>query len=169
MLPANPYDLHEISFNGHKVLARPVEWNSQMIDQVKMKNHFGDCVLASKIVFTCPDCSAFKEIFVYDTLDTHYNCDCAIKLVQSEKTSDPFINPFEANSGLYASLCPTVENKVPAIKKLPKNTAPKTCDKNLMPKDLSVKKNIDRAKAVNDEDDLIDLASKPFDDSDLLE
>ena len=54
-------------------------------------------------------------------------------------------------------------------KKLPKNTAPKTCDKNLMPKDLSVKKNIDRAKAVKDEDDLIDLASKPFDDSDLLE
>ena len=38
-----------------------------------------------------------------------------------------------------------------------------------MPKDLSVKKNIDRAKAVKDEDDLIDLASKPFDDSDLLE
>ena len=169
MLPANPYDLHEISFNGHKVLARPVEWNSQMIDQVKMKNHFGDSVLASKIVFTCPDCSAFKEIFISDTLDAHYNCECVIKLVQSEKTSDPFVNPFEANSGLYSSLCPSVENNAPAIKKLPQKTAPKTCDRNLLPKDGPIKKSIDRAKAVKDEGDLIDLASKPFDDSDLLE
>ena len=169
MLPANPYDLHEISFNGHKVLARPVEWNSQMIDQVKMKNHFGDSVLASKIVFTCPDCSAFKEIFVSDSLDAHYNCECAIKMAQSDKTHDPFVNPFEANSGLYASLFPTVENKAPAIKKLPKKTAPQSCLKNLIPKDGSARKNIDRAKSFKDEDDLIDLASKPFDDSDLLD
>ena len=169
MLPANPYDLHEISFNSQKVLARPVEWNSQMIDQVKMKNHFGDSVLASKIVFTCPDCSAFKEIIVLDDLNTNYNCECSIELAKSDKTLDPFVNPFEANTQLYASLSPSIENKQPAIKKLPKKTTPKTCSKNLLPKDKSAAKNKNLSKAKSDEENLLDLASKPFDDADLLE
>jgi hypothetical protein len=169
MLPANPYDLHEISFNGHKVLARPVEWNSQMIDQVKMKNHFGDSVLASKIVFTCPDCSAFQEILVSDDLDTDYNCECSIKSAKSDKTQDPFINPFEANTQLYASLCPSIENKQPAIKKLPKRNTPKTCNKNLIPKDGLEKKSLNRSKAKSDEDNIMNLASEPFDDADLLD
>jgi hypothetical protein len=169
MLPANPYDLHEIIFNGHKVLARPVEWNSQMVDQIKMKNHFGDSVLASKIVLTCPDCSAFKEIYVHDDLNTNYKCECSIELAKSVKTLDPFVNPFEANAQLYSSLCPSIENKQPAIKKLPKKTTPKTCSKNLSPKDGSAEKNINRSRAKSDEDNLMDLASKPFDDADLLE
>lgn len=172
MLPANPYDLHEISFNNQKELARPIEWNSSMADQIRQTSALGDQVRAIKAVLTCPVCGSFNEIIDLYDLEGHYYCECytgprhnrkSNKSVISE-TQDPFKNPFasgDLNEILYPQIA-TSRVKTGTISKPSKKTGQTKCKAQKPPKEAS--------KIPTDTDEgLINLANEPFNDEDLLD
>lgn len=172
MLPANPYDLHEISFNNLKELARPIEWNSSMVDQIRQTSALGDQVRATKAVLTCPNCGSYNEIIDLYDLEGHYYCDChtgprlsrkSMESVFSE-AQDPFKNPFQSsdlNSILYPQIA-TSKVKTGTIDKPSKKTGRTKCKAEKTPKTMP--------KVQTDTDEgLINLANEPFNDEDLLD
>lgn len=181
MLPANPYDLHEINFNNLKELARPIEWNSTMVDQIRQTSALGDQVRATKAVLTCPNCGSYNEIIDLYDLEGHYYCECHTGLRLSRKsketalsdtrniidnldTRNPFKNPFESgdlNSILYPQVA-TSKVKTGTISKPSKKTSQTKCKIEKPPK-ISPK-----IQAETDEG-LINLANEPFNDEDLLD
>ena len=171
MLPANPYDLHEVLLNNVVAHARPIEWNSYMVDQHSHKSALGDQVRATKAVLTCPDCSSLVEIFDMHDLMGYYYCDCFKGVrrtrdnqdVNSIDYEDPFINPFAEDIGLESFLYPQIAST-------PVKTGTIKADKKITPKkpckvDIKAKAN----NVVTTDDHIMKLASEPFNDEDLLE
>lgn len=163
MSEVNPYDLHQITFNDQLIYARPIEWNSGVVDQKTMLTPFNEQFRATKLTLTCPDCGTCVTLDIYNSIETNYYCDC-VGLRQADKkgqiTDDPFRNPIEAITDLnilYPSK--TIEPVVATAKGKKKKSA---CKKS---------SNIETASKIkaSEEDEILDLANRPFDDSDLLE
>jgi hypothetical protein len=167
MLPANPYDLHELIFNGQKIYARPIEWNGSLVDQNNNKNGFGLPFKATKLILTCPDCAELVEFNILDDLDGEYHCKCAIipaKKIKDKTFVDVFKSPFIDNSDMITELYPSLQIDKPDMKRItkPRRKASKSCK-------LKIEKVDTSTKAAERTQDIIDLASQPFDDTDLLE
>ena len=171
MLPANPYDLHEIYLNNVMAHARPIEWNSSMVDQLSNKSALGDQVRAIKAVLTCPDCASFVEILDMYDLNGYYYCECfkGMRRTRDEPFrndiiyDDPFQNPFSEELNISSFLYPQLANtpiKTGIISDKKKVSSKKECKV-----DIKAKTN----DKVELEDNIMKLASEPFNDEDLLE
>jgi len=171
MLPANPYDLHEILLNNVLAHARPIEWNSYMVDQHTKKSALGDQVRATKAVLTCPDCASLVEIIDMYDLNGYYYCECfkGVRKTRDEIQTnsihyeDPFQNPFLEDLSLNTFLYPQIAStpvKTGTIQANKKVTPKKLCKVDIKAKTNDV---------VSNEDNIMKLASEPFNDDDLLE
>jgi hypothetical protein len=171
MLPANPYDLHEVSLNNATTHARPIEWNSFMVDQQTNKSALGDQVRAIKAVLTCPDCASFVEIIDMYDLNGFYYCSCykgQRKTRDSIETDnimyeDPFQDPFSEELNLASFLYPQIASTTVAtgtIKKEKRVAPKKPCKVDIKAKSNNVN---------TPEDDILKLASEPFNDEELLD
>ena len=171
MLPANPYDLHEILLNNVLAHARPIEWNSFMVDQHSHKSALGDQVRATKAVLTCPDCASLVEVLDMYDLNGHYYCECfkgsrrtrEDLQIDSVIYEDPFQDPFSEDLNLESFLYPQIAStpiKTGTIKSDKKVTPKKLCKVDIKAKTKDV---------VTNEDNIMRLASEPFNDEDLLE
>lgn len=60
----NPYDLLELLVNNQQMYGRPVEFDSEMVNQDTMRNAFGSLVKPSKVSTVCPDCGQGLEVSV---------------------------------------------------------------------------------------------------------
>lgn len=171
MLPANPYDLHEIFLNNVLAHARPIEWNSFMVDQHSHKSALGDKVRATKAVLTCPDCASFVEVLDMYDLNGYYYCECfkGVKRTREDQQKDsiiyedPFQDPFSEDLNLETFLYPQIAStpiKTGTIKSDKKVTPKKLCKVDIKAKTKDV---------VTNEDNIMRLASEPFNDEDLLE
>ena len=171
MLPANPYDLHEILLNNVLAHARPIEWNSFMVDQHSHKSALGDQVRATKAVLTCPDCASLVEVLDMYDLNGYYYCECfkgsrrTREDLQKDSViyEDPFQDPFSEDLNLESFLYPQIAStpiKTGTIKSDKKVTPKKLCKVDIKAKTKDV---------VTNEDNIMRLASEPFNDEDLLE
>lgn len=163
MSEVNPYDLHQITFNDQTIYARPIEWNSGVVDQKTMRTPFNEPFRATKLTLTCPDCGTCVTLDIYNSIKSKYYCECVgIRRIDNKGqiSEDPFRNPIEAIGDLNI-LYPikTIEPIIATLKGKKKKTA---CKK-------SSKQNTAIKMKSTEEDEVINLASEPFDDSDLLE
>lgn len=54
----NPYELLRLLVNGQETYGRPYEFDSEVVDQLKMTNAAGEPVKPTKLVTSCPGCGA---------------------------------------------------------------------------------------------------------------
>jgi len=172
MLPANPYDLHEIFLNNVLAHARPVEWNSYMVDQHSHKSALGDQVRATKAVLTCPDCASLVEVLDMYDLNGYYYCECFKGPKRGRENlqndiiyEDPFRDPFSEDLNLESFLYPQIAST-------PIKTGTIKSDKKVKPKKLckvDIKAKTKTKDVLTNEDNIMRLASEPFNDEDLLE
>lgn len=92
----NPYDLIPTRVNGQELTSRPIEFDSEVVDNQNMTNAHGNLITPIKVSTVCPDCGQGLE---YDvtlgsppwSLDVIcYHCNPA-----PPPSADPFMNPVE--------------------------------------------------------------------------
>lgn len=91
----NPYDLIELLVNGSHIHGRPIELDSDIVDQRTMRNAFGSIVKPSKVSTVCPDCGQGLQFYVTlgePPFDTQ-NVSCEYCNPAPPPIVDAFINP----------------------------------------------------------------------------
>lgn len=108
----NPFDLVPMRINGNEIYGRPFELDSEIFDNVNMKNSFGEYVKPKKLSTVCPDCGKGMTVDVvlgnppFTTVET--NCDVCHP---SHKASvDPFVNPVTSGQVQPHELDPLIHN-----------------------------------------------------------
>lgn len=167
MRPVNPYDLHQINYNGREIYARPILWNGLMTNQKKQSNAFNELVIATRLTLTCPDCAINIELDISQTYENQYYCECVRtkrSLDIEKSTLDVFKNPFEDELFLDNSLYPIALGGVSTATIVKKNKKAK-CKVDKKTKHSSESSTIEESE----EEVLKRLANEKFDDSDLTE
>jgi hypothetical protein len=92
----NPYDLIPVKINEHLTFGRPVAFDSDVCDTIKMVNSKGLIVKPTELVTTCPDCGSglVLQIDLPDPPfgDIEHQCIC-----KRETVIYPFMNPLQDN------------------------------------------------------------------------
>lgn len=93
----NPYDLLELLINGQPMYGRPIELDSEIVDQHTMRNAFGSLPKPSKVSTVCPDCGQGLVLSVnlgeppFDTIAIS----CEHCYPAPPPQIDPFMNPIK--------------------------------------------------------------------------
>lgn len=92
----NPYDLIEVQLEGQRIYARPITFNDDLIDHIKMTGTRGDLIVPNQLSMTCPTCGQGFDIHVSLTNPPFpvLKIDCPY-CVQKRIPEDPFRNPIE--------------------------------------------------------------------------
>jgi hypothetical protein len=104
----NPYDLIELSINGSQIYGRPIELDSDIVDQNTMRNAFGSIVKPSRISTVCPDCGQGLELSVAlgePPFDTQ-SVSCEYCYPAPPPIADPFMSPIDDGRILAETLDP---------------------------------------------------------------
>lgn len=98
----NPYNLVEIIINNHTMYARPIAFDSEIVNHKKCTNAFGKLVKPSKLSTVCPDCGSglILDVDLCDPPFRPVRCFCEYCNPGRTVLPDPFINPLDA--GLVA-------------------------------------------------------------------
>lgn len=107
----NPYDLIPTLVNGKEFQSRPIEFDSEVVDNNNMTNAFGSIVKPTKVSTSCPDCGQGLEFDC--TLEDPpfalsvvcYHCRPA-----PPPAADPFMNPLEEGRVGEHELDPLLHN-----------------------------------------------------------
>ena len=100
----NPYDILEVTINGHQIHARPFEFDSEPTNLNTLENAQGRLIRPTKLNSVCPDCGQglVLELDLTDApegwsnIKTYLTFNCHLCNNQEEKTiADPFFNPVE--------------------------------------------------------------------------
>ena len=114
----NPYDLVPLVINGTEIFGRPFEFDSEVTDNVNMKNAFGNYVLPTKLSTCCPDCGDGIELAVNMTnppfMALEVNCPSCRPELQT--IVDPFMNPIKSDRVREHELDPLLHNPDEQIK-----------------------------------------------------
>lgn len=93
----NPYDLVPMLINNQELTGRPIEYDSEVVDNNSMTNAFGHPVKPSKLSTVCPDCGQGLEFDVIlgdppfgVVAKICYHCNPA-----PPPQADPFMNPVD--------------------------------------------------------------------------
>jgi hypothetical protein len=108
----NPYDLVEIILNGSIELARPIEWDTEIADELTNKNAFGNYVKPTKLSTTCPGCGQGLTFTVHlsDPPFEPVQRKCSYCFPAPPSIGDPFCNPLETGRIGYHELDPLLRN-----------------------------------------------------------
>lgn len=105
----NPYDMLQVSINGTMFMARPITFDSEVHDHIKMTNVKGHIIKPNRIATTCPRCAGGIECDVvlndppFPVIDI--NCDnCNPPYVAIE----PFIHPIQSGRIHITELSPNI-------------------------------------------------------------
>jgi hypothetical protein len=93
----NPYDLVPMLINGQELTGRPIEFDSDVVDQMAMTNAFGAVIKPTKLSTVCPDCGQGLEVDVllgeppFSAVESIcYHCN-----PEPPPQADPFMNPVD--------------------------------------------------------------------------
>lgn len=114
----NPYDLIPVTVNNTSDLyARPVEFDSEVVDLVEMTNADGQLIMPSRIETVCPDCGSVvsMEVKLSNPPFDIINCVCGECNPIPAPATDPFINPVETGRVKSSDLDPVILNPVENI------------------------------------------------------
>jgi len=114
----NPYDLISVTVNNISDLyARPVEFDSEVVDLTEMTNANGQLIMPSRIETVCPDCGSVvsMEVKLSNPPFGIINCVCGECNPVPVPAADPFINPIETGRIKSSDLDPIILNPVEDI------------------------------------------------------
>lgn len=108
----NPYDLVPLLLNGQSTYGRPVAFDSDVVDQISMKNAFGKYVKPTQVALTCPDCGQgfMLDIKLSEPPFNPYACSCPICKPAPPPMLDPFTNPITSERITINELDPMLHN-----------------------------------------------------------
>lgn len=108
----NPYDLVPLLINGKPMQGRPFEMDSDVVNQKKMTNGFGNLVKPSKVMTMCPDCSQGLqvELKLGEPPFEPVVYSCPYCKPAPPPVVDPFVNPVKTGRVPAASLDPILHN-----------------------------------------------------------
>lgn len=108
----NPYDLLNIIIDGNQAYARPIAFDSDIVDHKNLKNAFGTYVKPNKIVTTCPKCGqgVQLDILLEEPPFPPYVCSCPNCYPKKAAMVDPFKNPIKSKSMTLEELDPLYHN-----------------------------------------------------------
>jgi hypothetical protein len=121
----NPYDLILVTVNSTTDLyARPVEFDSEVVNTDEMTNSDGQLVMPSKIETVCPDCGSTISIEVKLSGPPFGVIDCVCNECNPAPVplADPFINPVETGRIKPSDLDPAVINPAEKVDENPSTT-----------------------------------------------
>jgi hypothetical protein len=112
MADYNPYVLLPLIINGKPIDGRPIEFDSQPVNQRTMKNAFGNLVKPSKVVTLCPDCGQGLQLAVKlaEPPFQPINFNCPYCRPKPLPMPDPFVNPLQSGRVPAAELDPLLHN-----------------------------------------------------------
>ena len=109
----NPYDLIPVTVNNvGDLYARPVEFDSEVVDLIEMTNADGQVIMPSRIETACPDCGSVvsMEVKLFNPPFDIINCICGECNPVPVPAADPFINPIETGRIKPSDLDPVILN-----------------------------------------------------------
>ena len=111
----NPYDMLEIRLNGIEGYARPVEFDSDLVDHKTMKNAFGTIVKPTKAVTTCNKCGQ-GFTFNLRLSDPPFGrievrCELCSPTKVEKVIAEPFVNPVKTKRVLETELDPLINRQ----------------------------------------------------------
>jgi hypothetical protein len=124
----NPYDLLKVVINGKKIDARPIEFDSEVANNMTMLNAHGDIVKPTKVSTICPDCGGgmildlplemlrLDDANPLNTLLESIDWPCKLCHPDAPPPVNPFMNPVEADRVGEHELDPLLHDSSQEIK-----------------------------------------------------
>jgi hypothetical protein len=108
----NPYELVKLIINGTPIDGRPIQFDSEPVNQKTMMNAFGTFVKPSRVITVCPDCGQGLTIDLKlpDPPFPPVKYSCPRCRPKPAPLVDPFIDPLATGRVSVAELDPLLHN-----------------------------------------------------------
>ena len=108
----NPYNMIELSLDGNRILGRPFEFDSDIVNHKTMCNAFGNLVKPTKVSTVCPQCGQglIIDLNLGDPPYGVIKCTCKYCHPKLPPIVDPFMNPLEFGRVSHLDLDNTIHD-----------------------------------------------------------